>query len=238
MNSGEKELERGTIEPAQQDPFMSMEVAKDADTQDSKSVPNTPDPSFRRRFTRVRKRLQLKDKVKLVMESNQYHFGVVFFILLDIGCVAAELLIEPEKHHYHFLEKFLKFFGLGILSLFMVELVVKISLFRGAFFHSKFEIFDAIVIVVSFSVDLAFVLNGVSPALGLITILRLWRLTRIINGILVTVTTRAQKRVDKYKLRLKRLHEENEKLKAQVRQQEDLLTEIKTVYSVYLPDAY
>lgn len=51
------------------------------------------------------------------------------------------------------------------------------------FFHHKFEILDAIVVVVSFVLDLVLLFkNHHFEALGLLILLRLWRVARIING--------------------------------------------------------
>lgn len=65
----------------------------------------------------------------------------------------------------------------------MVEIAVKIFAFRLDFFKSKMEVFDAIIVVVSFVLDIVYAsAEGVESAVGLIIILRLWRVTRILNG--------------------------------------------------------
>lgn len=51
------------------------------------------------------------------------------------------------------------------------------------FFHHKFEILDAIVVVVSFILDVVLLFREHEfEALGLLILLRLWRVARIING--------------------------------------------------------
>ena len=65
----------------------------------------------------------------------------------------------------------------------MIEIAVKIFAFRLDFFKSKMEVFDAIIVVVSFVLDIVYAsAEGVESAVGLIIILRLWRVTRILNG--------------------------------------------------------
>lgn len=65
----------------------------------------------------------------------------------------------------------------------MLEISLKVFVFRLEFFHHKFEILDAIVVVVSFVLDLILLFkNHHFEALGLLILLRLWRVARIING--------------------------------------------------------
>ena len=53
------------------------------------------------------------------------------------------------------------------------------------------QVFDAVVVVVSFTMDIMFTFVNVSKATqdysGLLVLLRLWRVTRIINGVCVCV---------------------------------------------------
>lgn len=71
----------------------------------------------------------------------------------------------------------------AILVFFMLEIFFKIFVFRMEFFHHKFEILDAIVVVLSFVLDLVlFFKKHQFEALGLLILLRLWRVARIING--------------------------------------------------------
>lgn len=71
----------------------------------------------------------------------------------------------------------------AILVFFMVEIFLKIFVFCLEFFHHKFEILDAIVVVVSFVLDLVLLFKKHHfEALGLLILLRLWRVARIING--------------------------------------------------------
>ncbi len=66
----------------------------------------------------------------------------------------------------------------------MIEIMVKIFAFRIEFFKSKMEVFDAVIVVVSFVLDIVYAkAEGIESAVGLIVILRLWRVTRILNGL-------------------------------------------------------
>ncbi len=84
---------------------------------------------------------------------------------------------------FFFFLQVLHYISIGILSIFMVEICVKIFAFRLEFFKSKMEVLDAIIVVVSFALDIAFATNeGLTSALGLLIVFRLWRVTRILNG--------------------------------------------------------
>lgn len=73
--------------------------------------------------------------------------------------------------------------SIAILTFFMMEIFFKIFVFRLEFFHHKFEILDAIVVVVSFILDVVLLFREHEfEALGLLILLRLWRVARIING--------------------------------------------------------
>ncbi|KAH9377031.1 hypothetical protein HPB48_010235 [Haemaphysalis longicornis] len=83
-----------------------------------------------------------------------------------------------------------------ILSLFLVEIVVKLYAYRLRFFSHKLEVFDAVVVIISFALDVAFrdpesAANGA----GLIIVLRLWRVARLLNGIVLTVKTQAERQL-------------------------------------------
>ncbi|XP_071849125.1 voltage-gated hydrogen channel 1-like isoform X2 [Apostichopus japonicus] len=97
--------------------------------------------------------------------------------------------------------------SLSIVSLFMIEISVKIIAFGLDFFKSKLEVFDAIVVIISFVLDvLSLVLEEQFAALQLLILLRLWRIVRVINGVILSVETNAEKKIEAQK----RLREELE----------------------------
>lgn len=73
--------------------------------------------------------------------------------------------------------------SIAILTFFMMEIFFKLYVFRLEFFHHKFEILDTIVVVISFVLDVVLLFHEHQfEALGLLILLRLWRVARIING--------------------------------------------------------
>ena len=118
-------------------------------------------------------------------------------VVVDSICVASELIIVAEnlkepvfktnlKRENYWLETFLtilKYVGLVILAIYLIEIFIKITFNTHAFLRTKLEIFDSIIIIVSFVLDLVFFERDASTALQLITLLRLWRVARIVNGL-------------------------------------------------------
>lgn len=67
-----------------------------------------------------------------------------------------------------------------------------------SFFQHKLELFDAIIVIVSFVLDILFMHHeGPESGAGLLIVLRLWRVTRILNGIILSIKKQAEKRVQR-----------------------------------------
>ena len=91
---------------------------------------------------------------------------------MDLGI--PHTLLSPKVFHY---------LSLALLTFFMIELVGKLYAYRLEFFQHKFEVFDGLVVVVSFVLDIVFVAReDVLDGVGFLILLRLWRVARIING--------------------------------------------------------
>jgi hypothetical protein len=129
----------------------------------------------------------LRHKIANILNSNYAHILVIILVLIDTICVAGELIInlETKSHnvHFHTLEEIFKILGLTVLSIFVVELILKLVCMPKQWLKSKMEILDGVVVTVSFIIDIIFFENSdASSAFGLLLLLRLWRLGRIING--------------------------------------------------------
>lgn len=96
---------------------------------------------------------------------------------LDLPEAQSPLTVVPcplQVFHY---------MSITILVFFMMEITFKLFVFRLEFFHHKFEILDTVVVVVSFILDVVLLFQKHQfEALGLLILLRLWRVARIING--------------------------------------------------------
>jgi hypothetical protein len=128
--------------------------------------------------------------------------GIIVLVLFDSICVASELIliIENSKennichtinntirnnrtkndenigHTHHPIEiilLILKYIGITILGIFIIEILIKIIFNTRAFFKTKMEIFDALVVAISFVLDILF-FEHQNVAIQLLTLLRLW----------------------------------------------------------------
>lgn len=176
--------------------------------------------------------LTFRDSLKRLYSSERFQVAVVCLVILDAIFVLAELLIDLsiiELEHGHVAPEVFHYLSLALLTFFVVELVGKLFAYRLEFFQHKFEVFDGLVVIVSFVLDVVFVFReDAFDGMGLLILLRLWRVARIINGVLVSVKTRADQRLHKLKesydhlvsrvtelqARTDKLEQENQKLQA------------------------
>ncbi|XP_069575022.1 voltage-gated hydrogen channel 1 [Brachyistius frenatus] len=147
--------------------------------------------------------LTFKDLLKRLYCSGRFQVLVVCLVILDAIFVLAELLIDLaviKLEHNHLAPELFHYLSLALLTFFMVELAGKLFAYGLEFFQHRFEVFDGLVVVVSFVLDIVVVFHeDAFDGVGLLILLRLWRVARIINGILVSVKTRADQRMHKLK---------------------------------------
>ncbi|CAO2629521.1 Voltage-gated hydrogen channel 1 [Lemmus lemmus] len=154
----------------------------------------------------TRPTLDFRNRLRKLFSSHRFQVVIICLVILDALLVLAELLldlkiIKPDENDYAV--KVFHYMSLAILAFFMLEIFFKIFVFRLEFFHHKFEILDTIVVVVSFVLDLVLLFKKHQfEALGLLILLRLWRVARIINGIIISVKTRSERQI----LRLKQMN--------------------------------
>lgn len=142
----------------------------------------------------------VQDRLCHLFDSYKFQLIVILLVIFDCLLVISELLIDIRvlelQAENSYATKVVHSLSIGILSLFMVEIIVKIFAFRLQFFRRKSEIFDAVVVVTSFTLDVTFhqshnAVNGT----GLVIILRLWRVVRILHGMVMSVQIQADRRV-------------------------------------------
>ncbi|XP_066465985.1 voltage-gated hydrogen channel 1 [Tiliqua scincoides] len=144
-----------------------------------------------------------REVMRKLFQSHKFQILIVCLVILDAVLVLGELLLDlkiihPDKDEIA--PKVFHYLSLSILTLFLVEVSFKLFVYRREFFHHKFEVLDAIVVVVSFVLDIVLLFREHEfEALGLLILLRLWRVARIINGIILSVKTRSEQQVSKLK---------------------------------------
>ncbi|KAL7417149.1 hypothetical protein BDY24DRAFT_376846 [Mrakia frigida] len=136
------------------------------------------------------------------LESKPVHGAIIFLIALDACFVLADLFYTvlhnqctPEgvpEENPRWLE-ILEIFSIVITTIFLVEIPLALYAFGTRFFnpfgpvtHAGFHLFDAILIVGTFTLEVA--LHGRERELaGLLILLRLWRLIKLVGGVAVGV---------------------------------------------------
>lgn len=152
-----------------------------------------------------------RERLCNLLHSHKFQVVIVCLVIFDCLLVISELLLdlrilELNEHNYEdpahdslvLCCQVLHYLSIAILSVFLVEIIAKIYAFRLEFFHHKLEMFDALVVVVSFSLDVAFRHNTTAVnGMGLLIILRLWRVTRILNGIVMSVKMQSERKLQR-----------------------------------------
>lgn len=146
-----------------------------------------------------------RQKTMKIVMSTQFQIVIISLVILDCLVVIAELLLDlrflevqaqDKNAADDTLPKIFHYISLSILSLFVVEMLFKIYALRLELFKLKMEIFDAFVIVICFTLDIVFANSeGVQAGIGLLIILRLWRVSRILKGVIMSVKNNAERRV-------------------------------------------
>ncbi|XP_048731487.2 uncharacterized protein LOC125648421 isoform X2 [Ostrea edulis] len=91
------------------------------------------------------------------------------------------------------------YFSLSILTILVIENICKVFCSGKEFFEKKLEVFDAVVVVFSFVLDLVFIKGihvfKVQKFLIILVILVPWRIIRVVNSLIVAVTDHAHFRM-------------------------------------------
>lgn len=118
------------------------------------------------------------EKIRFLLRSPQLNLIIIFLIILDSIFAVAELIIyfvqEKNRRSALALEEFIEYMSLAVASLFLIEILLKIIFTPKTFFRSKMEIFDALIVVASFILEILFILKKHDfPGIGaILTIFR------------------------------------------------------------------
>ena len=121
-----------------------------------------------------------RERVQHFLHSSICHIAVLLLVLLDCGLVIAEIILdakivtyedycthspnptpacvadEDKAHHWEHAAHATHISSIIILSIFMVEVMMKIYFTYDHFIKHKVEILDAVVVFISFVLDLVF----------------------------------------------------------------------------------
>ncbi|XP_053107311.1 voltage-gated hydrogen channel 1-like [Hemicordylus capensis] len=141
--------------------------------------------------------LTFREMMRKLFHSNTFQIVVVCFVILDalftIGLMLMDFkVIHPDKDDIA--PKVLHYLSFLIVTLFLMEVAFKLFAYRLEFFHHTFEVLDVIVVIISFALDITVLVEERDfGGLGFLILLRLWRVARIINGILISFKKRSRR---------------------------------------------
>ncbi|KAK8180465.1 hypothetical protein HDK77DRAFT_486861 [Phyllosticta capitalensis] len=150
------------------------------------------------------------------LSSKTGHYAVLLLVGLDVSCIFADFVIRLflcEKRLPYAWNDALE--ALGIVSLvfsclFMVELAASLWAFGLEYLKKPFHVFDAVIILTSFILDI--LLRGViEEVASMIIILRAWRLIKIVEELSVG----AQEQTEDLEARIQTLEDENRRLRTE-----------------------
>ncbi|XP_045176682.2 uncharacterized protein LOC123537160 isoform X1 [Mercenaria mercenaria] len=85
----------------------------------------------------------------------------------------------------------IKYIGFSILSMMVIETLLKMLCLGCVFFRKKIEVFDAVIVLVSFFLDVMFIdsnwYESGKDATSILVLLLPWRIVRIINSFVMTI---------------------------------------------------
>lgn len=144
-----------------------------------------------------------RDALKWLLTAHKFQIAIVCLVILDAIFVLIEILLDLEllvEKVDHIVPEVFHYLSISVLSIFLVEIAAKLYAFRLEFFHHKFEVFDALIVIISFIIDVIYISReDIFSAVGLLILLRLWRVARIVNGVILSVKSRAEEKINKLK---------------------------------------
>ncbi|KAH9498797.1 hypothetical protein Btru_005187 [Bulinus truncatus] len=122
------------------------------------------------------------------------------YMLESDGKMSLSLIVVGHKLHY---------ISIAILAVLVVVLALKIICSGKRFFKSRMQVFDGVIVLISFILDLVFIegLSNLSTNefVMILTFLLPWRIIRVLNSLIVAV-------LDKQRLNLKIIYTQKKKI--------------------------
>ncbi|KAF3760857.1 hypothetical protein M406DRAFT_358374 [Cryphonectria parasitica EP155] len=155
-----------------------------------------------------------------LLVSKQKHYLIMALVALDVSCLLADILIAlidcdsriQDDKWVPDVREALEHAGLVFSCLFLVELLLCLWAFGIDYLKSWFHIFDALVIIASFLIDI--LTRGVVEEVGsLVIILRLWRFVKIVEELSVS----ASEQMEDLEMKVEQLEKENADLKGELK---------------------
>ncbi|XP_022668116.1 voltage-gated hydrogen channel 1-like isoform X3 [Varroa destructor] len=151
----------------------------------------------------------LRHRLSHFLHSHRFYVIIVMLVTIDCLLIVVELLAErrvlevvgghPQERYYNHYVHVLHHLSIAILSIFVVEIIAKVYAFSViGFLNHKLEVFDAFIVIISLILDIGFYNpdSVVSVGSSLVIVVRLWRVVRILNGIVLTVKVQTEDKLE------------------------------------------
>lgn len=158
-----------------------------------------------------------RQKVAQALESKAAHITIIVLVILDLCVVLTELILssfypgcpdEERPDAVETAEEAFSWTSIAILSIFTIEILLKLFVFGVSYFKNWLHFLDAAIIITSLILEC--VLRGIAQeTVSLLIIFRLWRLVRVMHAV-------ADVQGDVEKEKLERHHEEMQQLQAEL----------------------
>ncbi|XP_076466809.1 uncharacterized protein LOC143297814 isoform X3 [Babylonia areolata] len=144
----------------------------------------------------------------------------VLEMMLNFSAAPQENMFPMDREHYDVVgtAHALHYASLSILSFLLAETLLKISCVGRRFLKKRMEVFDAVIIVVSFTLDIIFVegltILHLQHYVIVLSFLLPWRVLRVLNSLIVAVMVQ-------HRFHLKLLYKQKRKINKQLQESTD-----------------
>ncbi|KAG0280448.1 hypothetical protein BGZ95_010093 [Linnemannia exigua] len=167
-------------------------------------------------------------RIGKAIESKGAHIAILVLTLCDIILVmlqiGASLLHLDETEHEHWVLGVFEHLSLTIISIFMLEILLKVFAFGPQYFwigtrHWILHLVDATIIVTSFMLEIF--LKGAQQELSsLLIVFRLWRVVKLTGTVAVEVSEHGEAHVALLEERVRSLEQELEESRLKIQRLE------------------
>ncbi|KAL8588616.1 hypothetical protein ACOMHN_067469 [Nucella lapillus] len=144
----------------------------------------------------------------------------VLMSLLTFGAAPVVKMGAMDREHYDVVgtAHAMHYASLSILTFLLAECLLKIACVGGRFLKKRMEVFDAVIILISFTLDIIFVegLNTlqIEHYVIVLSFLLPWRVLRVLNSLIVAVMVQ-------HRFHLKLLYKQKRKINKQLQESSD-----------------
>ncbi|XP_066977585.1 voltage-gated hydrogen channel 1-like [Macrobrachium rosenbergii] len=143
----------------------------------------------------LRSHTSVRQELQQFLRSTRCQVLIVSLVVLDTILVITELLFDLEMDGEVSSVPFvLHTLSLSLLALFVVEIFLRIYAYHFDFFTRKGDLFDTIVVIIALCLDAVYLhSHDAHSGVGLIIVLRLWRVVCIQNAMVLQVRKTGEK---------------------------------------------